>query len=158
MSAVIKTSSSVRVASLKRVEYGKLKGKHQENYNFAKASALFANLGFSTIRLTDDWHGADFIAHNPDGQTLFVQLKGRFTVDKKYMGKEIYVCFPWTQRNGQRMWCLYPHDELLAFLRESGGIGVEAWNNNAAQSRKNPGKKITAYLKDNGYELGVEGT
>lgn len=43
--------------SFERITYDNLGGKQQENYNFAKVSALFANFGFSTIRLTDDWHG-----------------------------------------------------------------------------------------------------
>jgi hypothetical protein len=145
--------------SFERVEYDELGDKHKENYNFAKVSALLANFGFSTIRLTDDWHGVDFIAHNPNGLTLFVQLKGRFTIDKKYMGKQIYVCFPWKIKGStQRIWFLYPHDELVEYLRQTGGIGVEAWNNNTGQSRKNPSKDIVAYLKDHGHELGVEGS
>jgi hypothetical protein len=91
-------------------------------------SALLANFGFSTIRLTNDWHGVDFIAHNPNGLTIFVQLKGRFRIDKKYMGKQIYVCFPWkTKGSTQRIWFLYPHDELVEYLRQTGSIGVEAW-------------------------------
>jgi hypothetical protein len=146
-------------ASFERVSYGDLKGKHQENYNFAKASALLANFGFTTLRLTDDWHGVDFIAHNPNGITLFVQLKGRFTIDKKYLWKQIYVCFPCIEKGGQmRTWFLYPHDELAGYLRESGGIGAEAWDHNMGQSRKHPSKKILAYLKEHGHELGVEGT
>jgi hypothetical protein len=146
--------------SFERVSYDDLGSKHKENYNFAKVSALLANFGFNTLRLTDDWHGVDFIAHNPKGSlTLFVQLKARFTVDKKYMGKEIYVCFPWTtEGSAQRTWFLYPHDDLVEHLRQSGGIGAEAWDNNTGQSRANPGRKIVAYLREHGHELGVEGT
>lgn len=47
------------------------------------ATAL-ADYGYNSVRLTDDWQGADFIAVHIDGESfLKVQLKGRFTVDKK---------------------------------------------------------------------------
>ena len=156
MSDEIKISTSIRINSFKRVDYNKLNSKQQENYNFAKASALFADLGFNTIRLTDDWQRADLIAHNPVGQTFFIQLKGRFTIDRKYMGKEIYVCFPDPHPDGTRTWYLYPHDELLNFVKATGGISTEALDKNGAQSRRKPSRKIMAYLKTNGYELGLE--
>ena len=38
------------------------------------------------MRLNDDWEGADFIAIN-DKEMIKVQLKGRFSIDKKYLGK-----------------------------------------------------------------------
>lgn len=42
-----------------------------------------ADYGFMTIRLSDDWQGADFIAQHVDGVLfLRVQLKGRLTLGK----------------------------------------------------------------------------
>ena len=51
-----------------------------------------ADYGYNSLRLNDDWQGADFIAVNGDNM-LKVQLKGRFTVDKKYIGKSILIAF-----------------------------------------------------------------
>lgn len=48
---------------LSRITYDALKGsRQQENYNFQKLSAVLADYGFMTVRLTDDWKGADFIS------------------------------------------------------------------------------------------------
>ena len=45
-----------------RIQYDDLKGKQQEIYNFQKVSAHLADYGYTTIKLDDDWMGADFIA------------------------------------------------------------------------------------------------
>jgi len=61
-----------------RVAYSDLNSRQKENYNFQKVAARLADYGFNSIRLTDDWQGADFIAVHIDGETfLKVQLKGR---------------------------------------------------------------------------------
>jgi len=52
--------------------------------------------------------GADFIAIQFTGEEyLKIQLKGRLTFDKKYIGKEGYICFY------EKDWYIYPHDVLL---------------------------------------------
>ena len=62
--------------NFERISYSDLKSKQQENYNYHKVSSQLADFGFSTIRLTDDWQGADFIAQHIDGSTfLKVQIK-----------------------------------------------------------------------------------
>ena len=106
------------------VEYSALNARQQESYNFAKVSAVLADYGFTTIRLTDDWQGADFIAQHIDGETfLKVQLKGRATIDKKYVGKGIFIAF----RDGDD-WFLYPHDEVVdVLIAETGIEGTESW-------------------------------
>jgi hypothetical protein len=85
-----------------------LNSRQQESYNFQKVSAVLADYGYTTIRLSSDWKGADFIAQHFDGTFLKVQLKGRLTFEKKYEGQDIHICF----RAGQK-WYLYPHDVLL---------------------------------------------
>jgi hypothetical protein len=91
-----------------RISYSKLKSRLQENYNFHKFSAVLADYGFATIRLSDDWCCADFIAQHIDGRFLKIPLKGRLAFAKKYAEKDLWMCFP---SNGG--WYLYPHDELL---------------------------------------------
>ena len=44
----------------KRVEYKSLNPRQQESYNFQKVAAALADYGFTAIRLSDDWRGADF--------------------------------------------------------------------------------------------------
>ncbi|MGH9877402.1 MAG: hypothetical protein ACRD5H_07170 [Nitrososphaerales archaeon] len=94
---------------LTRVEYMKLKPREQESYNFQKLSAILADFGYRTIKLSDDWQGADFIAQHMENKTfLKVQLKSRLSFDKEYRGKDLYLAFPF-----EKSWFLIPHDEFL---------------------------------------------
>ena len=110
-----------------RIEYDGLNARQQEAFNFQKVSAVLADYGFTTIRLSSDWRGADFIAQHLDGVTfLKVQLKGRLWFGKKYCGRELHVCFP---DGGE--WYLYPHDELLQkVLAEDLMGGTVSWDEN----------------------------
>ncbi len=109
---------------LNRVKYRELNSRQQENYNFQKVSAILADYGFMTFRLSDDWQGADFIAQHIDGETfLRVQLKSRLSFDTKYRRKGIQIAF---QDDGT--WYLFPHDELLEkVLRETNVGNTESW-------------------------------
>jgi len=104
---------------MKKIKYKDLNARQQEIYNFQKVSAIFADFGYTTVKLSDDWMGADFIAINFDGtEHLKVQLKGRMTFEQKYLGKELYICFCDRSTN---KWYLYPHDETLEnFLGQIG--------------------------------------
>ena len=111
-----------------RIRYEALNSRQQENYNYQQVSGLLAEFGYLTIRLSDDWKGADFLAqHMVDGTYLKIQLKGRLTFEKKYQGKDIWVCF-----RHAKTWYLYPHDELLDAVLASSTIGKSAsWTQGA---------------------------
>jgi len=95
---------------LERIKYNDLNSKAKEIYNFQKVSAVLADYGFTCMWLNNDWQGADFIAVHLDGATdIKVQLKGRFSFDKKYIGKNIYICFIEDENT-----YLYPHDTILS--------------------------------------------
>ena len=95
-----------------KINYRKLNARQQENYNYHKVSSILADYGFSSIRLSDDWQSADFIAqHYKDKTFLKVQLKGRLVIDKKYMNKNIWICF----RIKKNLY-LYPHDEIMDYI------------------------------------------
>src|ERR1035438_7921708 len=97
-------------------QYEELNSRQQEAYNFQKVSAVLADYGFVTIRLSSDWRGADFIAQHIDGDTfLKVQLKGRPSFDKKYRNRELFICFPHVGD-----WYLYPHDAVLSQVLATG--------------------------------------
>lgn len=97
------------ISRFPKIAYSQLNARQKENYNFQKVSAVLADYGFATIRLSDDWNGADFIAQHLSGEAVSVQLKGRLTFCSKYMGRNLWVVFP--AKGG---WYLYPHDELLS--------------------------------------------
>lgn len=105
-----------------RVTYLDLNSRQKENYNFHKIAARLADYGFNSLRLTDDWQGADFIACHIDGSTFMkVQLKGRLVIDRKYQGKDIYVAFLLRDEV-----YLYPHDRLVAHMEANDLIGADS--------------------------------
>ena len=127
-----------------RVRYRGLNAREQEAYNFQKISSVLADYGFVTIRLSSDWRGADFIAQHFDGSTFIkVQLKGRFTVDKKYLDRDLHIGF----HDGDH-WYLYPHDELLKKILESTRISnTESWLKHGSYHFPRLTKKLHALLE-----------
>lgn len=113
-----------------------LNSRQKENFNFQKVAARLADYGFNCMRLTDDWQGADFIACHIDGDTfLKVQLKGRLAIDKKYIGKNIFIAF----LHGEDCF-LYPHDEFLDMIIDRGALGEKSnlWHERGIRSWPNP--------------------
>ena len=49
---------------LEKIKYLRLSPRQQENYNYTKVASAFAEYGFQTIKLSDDWQTADFISFN----------------------------------------------------------------------------------------------
>jgi|SRR5215469_15916185 len=127
----------------KRVVYRNLNSVQQEAFNFQKVSGVLADYGFTTIRLSSDWQGADFIAQHFDGTTFQkIQLKGRLTFDKKYLGRDLHICFP----HGAE-WFLYPHDEFLKTVLASTNIGrTKSWQDRGGYSFPSIPKKLRELL------------
>jgi hypothetical protein len=99
---------------LNKINYENLNARAKEMYNFQKVSATLADYGFTTMWLNNDWQGADFIAVHVDGVTdIKVQLKGRFSFNQRYRGKNIYICF--ISVDGIY---LYPHDKILDLIEQ----------------------------------------
>lgn len=106
-----------------KIRYEALNSRQKESYNFQKVSAALADFGFTTIRLSDDWNGADFIAQHLSGETLLVQLKARFCVYAKYQGKGLWLAFPSPEH-----WYLFPHDVVLGEVLKRTNIGTtDSW-------------------------------
>jgi hypothetical protein len=63
------------------------------------------------------------LAQDVEGNFLKVQLKGRFTVDKDYIGKDLWMAFP-----DQGKLYLFPHDEIMEqFLADSNVKNTVSW-------------------------------
>lgn len=119
------------LARFQRICYKDLNSRQKENFNFQKVSGVLADYGYVTLRLSDDWQGADFIAYHVDGDSfLKVQLKGRLTVDTKYKNKEIRICF--NDLKDRKVWYLFPHDDFLRWALVNSDIGgTKGWKNPA---------------------------
>ena len=124
-----------KALKLQKIDPRKLNARQKENHNFQKISGLLADYGFATIRISDDWKGADFLAQHVDGKTLLrVQLKGRLGIYKKYQGKNLWICFP-----DRRDWYLYPHDQVLRHLLKTTNIEkTVAWRTRARMELESP--------------------
>ena len=97
---------------MKKINYNDLNSKQKENYNYHKVASALADYGYDSMRLNNDWQGADFIAVKDD-EMLKIQLKGRFTIDKKYIDKDIYIAFI---EDGFIK--IYKHDDAVDILPE----------------------------------------
>ncbi len=104
-----------------------------------------ADYGFVTIKLSDDWQGADFIAQHIDGEKfLKIQLKGRLYFAKKYIGKNLYIAF-FLKEN----WYLCPHDEVLDLVIALGDFrNTKSWEKGGAYSFPAPSQELYKALEN----------
>lgn len=132
--------------NLQRVNYGNLNSKQKEIYNFHKVAAIMADYGFNCMKLPDDWQGADFIAYHKDGNdTLKVQLKSRLTIDKKYIGKKLFLTFPVGDS-----WYLIEHDTLVDFVRNSTKwLDTNSWREKGIYHSDAPNQELLNKLNGN---------
>ncbi|MEQ9446749.1 MAG: hypothetical protein RJS98_14385 [Rhodospirillaceae bacterium] len=129
-----------------RVPYTELNSRQKENYNFQKIAARLADYGFNSIRLTDDWQGADFIAVHIDGETfLKIQLKGRLVIDRKYLGKDIHIAF----LDGEDLY-IYNHDDFVHYLEVNELIGADSvtWHEKGFRHWPRPPSWAVTYLTE----------
>ena len=131
---------------LRKVEYKDLKSRQKEVFNFHKIAAVLVDYGFNSIKLTDDWEGADFLAYQMLGgqETLKVQLKARITIDKKYIGKGIWITFPHADS-----WYLILHDELVTKVGETTNwLNTPSWLKEGTYNSKSPNADLLSSLAD----------
>ena len=126
---------------LSKITYEKLNAKQKENFNYHKVAAALADYGYDSMRLNNDWQGADFIAVKND-EMLKVQLKGRFTVDKKYIDKEIYIAF--IENNVIK---LYIHDEAVNMLSDNI-INSKSWSGTGGYSWGQTPKLYSSIIRE----------
>ena len=127
---------------LNKIKYTDLNSRQKENYNYHKVASALADYGYDCMRLNNDWQGADFIAvHNDGKQMLKIQLKGRFTIDKKYQKKDIYIAFL-----EEGIVKIYKHDEVIDFLPDNIKNSV-SWAEKDGYSWGKTPKKYDAIIK-----------
>ncbi|MEL7128579.1 MAG: hypothetical protein AAGK23_03445 [Pseudomonadota bacterium] len=130
------------------VPYGDLNSRQKENFNFHQVAARLAKYGFNSMRVTEDWQGADFIACHIDGETfLKVQLKGRLVIDRKYQNKSIHIAF---LLGGNAY--LYDHDHLVAHMEAECLIGPDSvtWHEQGFRSWPKPPVWAIDFLEEYG--------
>ena len=126
---------------LTKVSYEDLNSKQKENYNYHKVASALAEYGYDSMRLNNDWEGADFISVKGDDM-IKVQLKGRFTLDKKYEKKELYIAFI-----EKGIIKIYLHDEALA-IATSNITDSKSWTENGSYSINQTPKHYSQVIKE----------
>src|SRR5271157_1618648 len=87
----------------------------KEVINRNTVASLALEQGFNVFLPVYDG-GVDFILYREsDGLIHKVQLKARWTIDRKYIGRDIWIAFPIAGD-----WYLMPHDEMLASAEADG--------------------------------------
>ena len=130
---------------LTRVDYSALNGRQKEIFNFQKVAGVLADYGYNCIKLSDDWHGADFLAYHYEGEeTLKVQLKSRLLIDKKYHSKNLYITFP-----VYGAWYLIEHDSLVERIAETTSwLTSSSWLEKGQYSSANPSRRLLAAIEN----------
>ncbi len=141
------------MVALELIRYADLNLRQKENYNFQRFSGVLAKYGFVTMRLSDDWHGADFLAQHIDGKTLLlVQLKSRFAIAQKYIGKNLYICFLL-----KSAWYPYPHDMLVDWVLKYTNIGnTHSWKQQKHYSVPSPSLHLAGELEKYWLEPNIQ--
>ncbi len=113
------------------VAYKSLGNKEQESYNTAKLISVMAEYGYlECAKINGDKWGADLLFYrSTDSDVKKVQLKGRATFGKNYMGKDLHVAF-----KGTDGWYLYPHDQLV-----EKASSFSSWQNTLSWSKADGG-------------------
>ncbi len=127
----------------------------KENYNFAKVASRLADYGYSCIRLSDDWKGADFIACHVNGDYLKVQLKSVLCMYERYRGKDLYIAF--IHRKTGNLY-VYPHDAFVGYLESVGHRSIQtvSWNEHGGYSWPNPPHELLDWLNSGNWNLDSE--
>ncbi len=93
--------------------------------------------------------GVDFILYREeDGDVRKVQLKGRWNIDRKYIGRDIWIAF-----NQSDEWYLAPHDDLVRMGDVAGFTKTSSWLVGGAYSCPKPSRRMIEDLRQ--YRFGL---
>ncbi len=92
-----------------------------EAKNAAALEIVLIDLGYVPARPAFD-AGIDLLAYRP-GETLAIQLKGRATIDRKYLSKGVHIA--WRER-ANATWYMIGHDALVSEAEAHSNIAHSA--------------------------------
>lgn len=92
--------------------------------------------------------GVDFILYNEEtGDVKKVQLKGRWMIDKKYEGRDIWIAF-----HDRGHWYLAPHAYLVRLADGYGFTASASWTTGGAYSCPRLGKQMLIDMQPYRFE------
>ncbi len=93
-------------------------------------SRLAAQAGF-TIQVASTDSGVELLlAHAGDTAPRRVQLKGRWTIDRRNLDRDVWVAFPDAGK-----WYLIPHSVMVSFAKREGVTETASWIENGLYHR-----------------------
>ena len=99
-------------------------GQQIEFANRSRLVSRLFELGFEVFVPIIDT-GVDLAAYRAEDKALrLIQLKTRWTIDRKYFGRDIWIAFP-AERVGE--WYLAPHDEMVSLGEARGYCATSSW-------------------------------
>lgn len=104
-----------------------LSSQEVEFLNRSEVIPAFVRSGFTPF--IPEWDsGIDFIAYRErDNALIKIQLKSRWAIDKKYIDRNIAICFP-SNSYVNRDWYLCKHDEMVKWTGESTNyLNSQSW-------------------------------
>ena len=118
---------------------GRFQSQIREVINRNTVVRLALEQGFNAFLPVYDG-GVDFILYREsDGAARKVQLKSCWTIDRKYVGRDIWIAFPMG-----RDWYLAPHDEMLIAAEAEGVTRTASWIEGGSYSRPRPSAVLIA--------------
>jgi len=112
---------------------GRFKSQVREVINRNTVVSLALGQSFNVFLPVYDG-GVDFIMYREtDAAMRKVQLKGRWTIDRKYENRDIWIAFPVVAD-----WYLVPHDEMVANAGKA--LESDSWRIKGLYSSGSPSK------------------
>jgi hypothetical protein len=119
---------------------GDYRSQVREVINRNTVVSLALKQGFNAFLPVYDGGVVDFILYRErDNQLCKVQLKGRWMINRKNIGRDIWMAFPIAGE-----WYLMPHDEMLASAKADGVTRTASWAECGEYSRARASEKLAA--------------
>lgn len=101
-----------------RIDLSQMSPSEVRKYNYNKVTAALSDYGFSTELLPEGQFVWDFVAtQEHTGKKIKVLIRPQMTLEKKFLGKDIYICF----LEGSN-WYIYPHDQHYEHVRITSNL------------------------------------
>lgn len=138
---------------------GKLPSAAIEACIASQMQAILWGLNWRVYIPTSDLEGVDWLAYDPLGGYKRVQQKTCFTIDKKYIGKELWIAFPLpVEKKAPNSFGFFlaPHDglnSLMSYAEEAGHLKTPSWmtSNIYTHVSWRPNQRLASWLVAHHY-------
>ena len=113
-----------------------------EAINRAEFSVIAMTNGWMVYRPEADVGGIDLVIIDLTTDVLRkIQLKSRWTIDKKYTEKSIWIAFP-----DKNVWYVAPHDDMVSYAQEFGHLSTSSWIDKGGYNMPGMSAALTARM------------